>query len=61
MSPDPDDTDLEAQAYDDLDDIAGMAARAIAAQSRGDASELAEELHNIHDTARAWSEVTTDE
>ena len=61
MSPEQDNTDVEAQLYDDIDAIAGMAARAIAAQSRGDASELAEELHNIHDTARAYTEVNTDE
>lgn len=51
-----DERSIEQKALDDLDDIASMAERAIAADVSGDATERTALLHEIHDCATSWND-----
>ena len=57
MNPEPDDTDLEAKLYDDIDEIAELSEQAIAADVAGHDSRRTDLLHEIYELARAWSDI----
>jgi len=51
-----DEQSLEQKALDDIDEVAALAEKAIAAEMRGDTGELSSTLHEIHGIARSWND-----